>query len=32
MVDTIVNAKFLSNQDKEDILGGNLIRLLKINA
>jgi aminocarboxymuconate-semialdehyde decarboxylase len=30
MVDTIVNAKFLNNQEKEDILGGNLIRMLKI--
>jgi aminocarboxymuconate-semialdehyde decarboxylase len=30
MVDTIVNAKWMSDADKEAILGGNLIRMLKI--
>jgi len=30
MVDTIVNANWMSNEDKEAILGGNLIRMLKI--
>ena len=29
-VDTIVNASWLSNEDKESILGGNLIRMMKI--
>jgi len=30
MVDTIVNASWMSNEDKEAILGGNLIRMMKI--
>ena len=29
-IDIIVNAKFLSDAEKEAILGGNLVRLLKI--
>jgi len=29
-IDIIVNAKYLSNADKEAILGGNLIKMLKI--
>jgi hypothetical protein len=30
MIPTIVDAKYLSNDDKEAILGGNLVRMLKI--
>jgi hypothetical protein len=29
-VDFVLNAKFLSNADKEAILGGNAMKLLKI--
>jgi hypothetical protein len=29
-IDIIVNAKYLSNAEKEAILGGNLIKMLKI--
>ena len=31
-IDFVLNAPFLSNADKEAILGGNLIKLLRINA
>jgi aminocarboxymuconate-semialdehyde decarboxylase len=31
-IDFILNARFLSNAQKEAILGGNLVKLLKINA
>jgi aminocarboxymuconate-semialdehyde decarboxylase len=31
-VDLVINASFLNSAEKEAILGGNLIRLLKINA
>ena len=31
-VDFILNASFLSNADKEAILGGNLVKLLRITA
>jgi aminocarboxymuconate-semialdehyde decarboxylase len=30
MIPTIVDAKYLSNEDKEAILGGNLVRMLKM--
>jgi predicted TIM-barrel fold metal-dependent hydrolase len=30
MIDVVVNAKSLSNDEKEAILGGNLVRMLKI--
>jgi len=31
-VDVILNAKFLSDADKEAILGGNLVKLLRLSA
>ncbi len=31
-VDLVVNSKFLSDAEKEAILGGNLIKLLRINS